>query len=70
MKKILMNFSENVLSRNQMKAVRGGSDELGEGGGAACPGTYYSTKQLCELSCPVRCICSGTAPNSTQHICS
>lgn len=24
MKKILMNFSENILSRSQMKAIRGG----------------------------------------------
>ncbi len=57
MKKILMNFSENVLSRSQMKAVRGGYEE--EGG--ACPGTYYTTLQKCDT----RCLCSPTAPNST-----
>jgi hypothetical protein len=39
-----MQFSENVLSRNKMKAVRGGNEEeSGEGG--ACLGTYYTTLQ-------------------------
>ncbi len=64
MKKILMNFSENVLSRSQMKAVMGGYEEEG-----ACPGTYYTTLQKCELGCPQRCLCSPTAPNSSQHVC-
>jgi len=64
-----MQFSENVLSRNKMKAVRGGNEEeSGEGG--ACLGTYYTTLQKCELGCPQRCLCSSTAPNSSQHVCS
>lgn len=67
MKKLLMDFSENILSRNQMKAVMGGLQDPEEGG--ACPGTYYSTKQKCELSCPTRCLCTATAPNSDQHVC-
>ena len=60
MKKILMNFSENVLSRSQMKAVRGGSDTPGEGGGAGCPaGACLGTKSDCGAGCTA---CSSSDP--------
>ena len=62
MKKILMNFSENVLSRSQMKAVRGGNDDApGEGGtagGTACTRCYDNRDYICSIQTHGGCECN------------
>lgn len=53
MKKLLMQFSDNVLSRSQMKALKGG-DEYG------CPaGVCLGTKDDCGTGCTA---CSSSDP--------
>lgn len=48
MKKILLKLAENVLSREQMRIVKGGYDA----GGNTCPnGVGYVTQQQCDTNC-------------------
>lgn len=53
MKKILMNFSENILSRSQMKAIRGG-DEYG----TACTRCADNKDYICSIQIHGGCECN------------
>ena len=63
MKKILMNFSENILSRSQMKQIQGGE---------VCPSQLYA---YCESLCAYleentiqwnQCMAPGPCSNCTK----
>jgi hypothetical protein len=54
MKKILMHFSENILSRSQMKAIKGGE----EYGGSACTRCYDNRDYICSIQTHGGCECN------------
>lgn len=63
MKQVLMQFSEHVLSRSQMKSIKGGYGD----DGAACPaGACWGTVKDCGSGCTK---CSSTS-SSTLGECS
>jgi natural product precursor len=52
MKKILMHFSENILSRSQMKSIKGGYDEPPQCGKCKSDSRYW-----CNLTLSQTCSC-------------
>ena len=65
MKKVLMNFSENVLSRSQMKVVKGGNEDTPGESGACC--TVYCWAGDIELGHADIASCSNAGGYCTQH---
>ncbi len=67
MKKLLMQFSDNVLSRSQMKAVKGGEEYGGDGVGCWC--VYELTANSNYGRCSTKAAPAGTTNQDCNGIC-
>lgn len=64
MKSLLMKFADNVLSKNEMKALKGGyGGNYGGGRGCGVCDTYVNSGSVCSDWTPP----GGTRPNCVCH---
>lgn len=59
MKKVLLNFADNILSKNEMKSLKGGYPYSGGGGYCSITITCNSTKKITCSSFSGKCNSSG-----------